>query len=426
VNITLETVRDTVRSAFGRESFVATFIQNVVQDEAIPTACIDASGCMKYNPAFVKRHVVGREELFCLIAHELMHPLFSHFVHGPGPIENLAADTVINAMVSLAYAKPSRDGCLFRRYYPPRGIEALLRPGSATRGSRYENLYWRFYGMGGALSTGETVTALKVLTPVSEAREVRLLGGHGQEAGQQAGFAKEVLARIAEDLRGSAQEPCSQQGHGQAVYELLIDILRTHVPLRRTLLERFATDSKVDAFRCETRRSRTSLSPLPLQPSKRDFVLLGADIPPFHYHNARPRVETRKRGLAVYLDVSGSVNQHLPSIISVLRSLKDDLRTILLFSNRVVEVPFAKLLRGHVDTTYGTDFDCIAEHIAEMRYDKAVILTDGYASMTDEHLALLQERRVHTLTVLFGGRKECEEFAQTGPVIQLEDIVRNR
>jgi hypothetical protein len=425
MNITLETVRDTVRSAFGRESFIATFIASVVEDEAVPTACINASGCMRYNPAFVKKFVVGKEDLFCLVTHELMHPLFSHFVHGHGPIENLAADTVINAMVTHAYAKPSRDGSLFRRYYPPRGIEALLRPGSNMRGSRYENLYWRFYSKGGPLSTGETVTALKVLTPESEAREVRLLGGHGESAGQQAGFGKEVLARIAEDLRGSAKEPSNQQGYGLEIYQLLIDILRTHVPLRRTLLERFTTDSKVDAFRCQKRRSRTSLSPLPLQPSKRDFVLLGAGIPPFHYHNARPRVETQKKGLAIYLDVSGSVNQHLPSIIATLRSLKDDLRTILLFSNKVVEMPFAKLLKGKVDTTYGTDFDCIAQHIAEKRYDKAVILTDGYASMSDENMDMLRERRVHTLTVLFGGRRECEELAETGPVVQLEDIVRN-
>lgn len=151
-------------------------------------------------------------------------------------------------------------------------------------------------------------------------------------------------------------------------------------------------------------------------------VLLAAGVPPFHYHNHAQRATTQEHGVAVYLDVSGSVNQHLPEIIGLLRSLRTELKTIYLLSNTVVEVPFRTLLAGHVQTTYGTDFNCIAEHILANRLDKAVILTDGYASMTDENQEQLRTRTFRALTVLFGGRTDSPEFEALGDVVQLDEV----
>ncbi len=36
---------------------------------------------------------------------------------------------------------------------------------------------------------------------------------------------------------------------------------------------------------------------------------------------------------------------------------------------------------GHVETTYGTDFDCVARAILAEEFTQAVIITDGFASM---------------------------------------------
>ena len=124
----------------------------------------------------------------------------------------------------------------------------------------------------------------------------------------------------------------------------------------------------------------------------------------------------------MYLDVSGSVNQHLPEIIGLLRSLRAELMSIFLFSNKVVEVPFRTLLAGQVQTTYGTDFDCIAEHVLTNRFDKAVILTDGYASMPKENQEQLKGRKFGALTVLFGGRTDSPEFEALGDVVQFDEV----
>jgi Putative metallopeptidase domain len=432
MEINLQKTREVLRSTFGRDSFVASFIKKVQATENCPTACIDAQGVMQYNPSFVEQFVTSPADLFCLVTHELMHPMFGHFVYQNNQLENIGADLVINSAISLLFTRHSGGGALFQKFYKPIGLEGLLRPGSDMHQSRYARLYRDFYEshvIGQKLSTGEVIQALKVLTPAIEVPTIVLLGEHRPSAdgavrqGNGQAFGSEALARIAEDLRRVAQRPSGHcAGFGEALYDFLIEVLKTHMSLKRALLDRFTTRQKVDKFRRMVSHPRIGVSPIPIQPSKRDFVLLAAGVPPFHYHNVAYRQATQERGLAVYLDVSGSVNQHLPEIIGLLRSLRTELKTIFLFSNKVVEVPFQTLLAGQVQTTYGTDFDCIAEHILANRFDKTVILTDGYASMTEENQEQLKARTFRALTVLFGGRTDSPEFEALGDVVQLGEI----
>lgn len=434
MKITLDSVRSVLRDALGRDSFVASFINRVQEDPSCPTACISADGVLRYNPTFTEKYVSCSEDLFCLVLHEIMHPMFGHFIYKSGPIEALATDMVINASISLLFANASGNGNLFKKTYRTQGIEGLLRPLSQMGDSRYAKLYHAFYGFGHSrirqrLSTGEVIQSLKVLTPADGANAILLLGSHGEQSeGQQentslSNLSQETLCRIAEDLKKSAQPPNNRgAGYGENLFELFIEAIKTHLSIRKVLLQKFATKQKMDQFRQAIHRSAVSVSPVPLHPSKRDFVLLAAGIPPFHYHNHAQKMAVQQKGLAIYLDVSGSVNNYLPEIIGVLEILKSELTTLFLFSNTVVETPFKKLLAGHIETTYGTDFDCIADSIIEKNYDKAVILTDGHASLAEAKQLELKKRKLQALTILFGGKKDCEELDPFGEVLQLEDV----
>ena len=433
MKITLETVRSILRESLGRESFVASFIRSVEETASCPTACISSEGVLRYNPAFATKYVACNDDLFCLVMHEIMHPMFGHFIYKSGHLENIAADMVINASISQLFQEASESGSLFRKTYQPCGMEGLLRPISRMYDSRYGKLYDVFYGnrhKTDQLTTGEVIQALKVLTPSYDAKAILLIGSHatgeaadGTDAPDLSGLSTEDLCRIAENLKQAAQYPKNRMaGHGENLYDLFLEAIKTHLSIRKVLLQKFATKRKVDRFKQSIHQPAIGVSPIPLHPSKRDIVLLAAGIPPFHYHNHVQRVATKEHGLAVYLDVSGSVNEHLPEIVGVLSSLKAELTSIFLFSNKVVEIPFKVLLAGHVQSTYGTDFDCIAESIVERDLDKAVIFTDGYASLRVESAERLKQRRVHTLTVLFGGKTDCEEFAPLGDVVQLADI----
>lgn len=426
MEITLQTIRDVLRTPFGHDSIVTTHIRSVAPDTACPTACINATGDMRYNPGFVQQHVDTPEDLFCLVAHELMHPLFNHFIHGAGELENIGADMVINALLTRAFPVASGKGSLFRKFYPPKGLTGLLRPESNMLYSRYYRLYDCFYGQGafgGNPSTGEVIRALRALTPMEDALAIVLLGSHGQHPEKTEAWPAELRADIAECIRDAAKQQRGQDaGFGAFLNALLIQVLNTHLSIRKVLLSQYATHRKVDRFKRLLNRPAVTVTPLPLRPSKRDLVMLAAGMPPVHYHNTTTRPSTESRGLAVYLDVSGSVNQHLPKILGVLRHLKEDLRTIFLFSNKVVEIPFKELMRGKVQTTYGTDFDCIARDVIKRDLDKIVVLTDGYASLKPDLGKQLQERRLRVLTILFGGKSDCPEFATLGDVVQLSAV----
>lgn len=432
MDITLQTVRDTLRHVFGRESFVASFIKRVNQDPNCPTACITAEGRLMYNPDFVDKYVDTPSDLFCLIAHEMMHPMFGHFVYGPGKLENIAADLVINACISRLYAQASDNGSLFRKFYKPIGLEGLLRPGSKMNGSRYWALYSDFYTFPKAqqsLSTGEVLQTLKILNQEEESEKVALLGNHGNRAGNNPhkgtanSMPQDVVSQFAEDLKKAIEHaPGKGIGYGDSLYELFIQIVQSQGSIKKTLLQKFATKQKLDNFLQSFRRPRVAVSPIPLRPSKRDLVMLAAGVPPFDYHNQAHDVANKKCGLVIYLDVSGSVNEHLPEIISLLQNLRMNLKTIFLFSNKVVEAPFRSLLDGKVQTTYGTDFDCIAEHVLANRFDKAVILTDGYANMTEENREQLKERGFRAFTILFGQGAVCSCLEPLGSVVTLTEV----
>jgi len=427
MEISLSVIREVLRSAFGKDSFIAAFITCIEASDACPTASITANGHMRYNPRFVREHVASREDLFCVVVHELMHPMFGHFVYQNGELENIAADMVINATISQVFSVPSGEGTLFRKFYRPEGIEGLLRPRSCMRESRYRDLYEAFYGnaaKGKKLSTGEVINSLRILTPEARARAVILLGGHGCSARTGTpGYSAETPARIAQDFQNAMSRGTGNYaGFSDELRSLFCQVLKTHLSLRKAMLQGYLTRRKVDRFKQIVHQPRIGVSPIPIHPSKRDLVLLSAGVLPLHFHNRVHQPETEERGLAVYLDVSGSVNAHLPKVLGLLQSLASDLKTIFLFSNQVIEVTLKTLLQGNVRTTYGTDFDCIAEHALDNRLDKAVILTDGYASLQEDNQAALKRLRLRTLTVLFGGKTDCPEFGVFGDVLQLEDV----
>ena len=427
MDITLERVRQILRSALGFDSFTAGFITRVEANPSISTAGITKDGRLGYNPEFVEKNITCTEDLFSLLFHELLHPMFGHFIYGAGRIENLAADAIINAAISTLYATASRKGHLFRRLYPDQGLEGLLRVDSSMDNSRYERVYDRLYPDRNcreeqSMTTGELIQTLKILIPSQEVSVSLLLGSHGADGNAQR-LPSEVLSNIAEDLRRSLRDKLgSRAGQGDTLAGILLEALKTHLSMRKVLLQQFTTKQKVDRFKESLHSHRMGVSPLPLRPSKRDLVLLSAGIYPMHYHNEVPQPRTVDRGLALYLDVSGSVNDHLPQIIGILSGLKREIKTVFLFSNRVVEVDFDVLLRGKIQTTWGTDFDCVASSILERGFQKAVIVTDGYASLKPELLAELKQKRFQALSVLFGDAPNGTALAPLGSIVYLEDI----
>lgn len=420
MRITLETVRGAIRGPFGRDSFVASFITNVEASETCPTACIDTQGRMQYNPVFAEQHLRSPQALFCLIVHEMCHCVFRHSVHGSSRLENIGEDALINAFITQAFPDTSDYGQLFRDFYGPEGVEGLLRPYSDLRLSRFGPLYDNLYTLNREITSGEVIQALRVLLPdESSARGVVLLGSHGEPSGSATAGAVEGLA---EDL-GNALERNVGAGKGGSLVELFKKRIASAVAIKRAVLRRYTTSRRLDSFIEPLREHRMGVSPVPISPSKRELIMLHAGVMPPHFRRPMVTEIIKRKGLALYLDVSGSVQEHLPRILGILARLEDVITGIFLFSTDVREIPIKQLLKGKLATTYGTSFDCVAVSIADRGFDRAVILTDGYAFLTDEKKVALQEGNVKLLTILFGGSSECAPLAPFGEVVQLDEVV---
>lgn len=419
MKITLETVREVIRGSFGRESYVASFIRSVEESETCPTACIDAEGRMQYNPGFAETYLRSPHALFCLLVHEMCHCVFRHSAHGNGRLENLGEDALINAFITQAFPDTSDNGQLFREFYRPEGVEGLLRPHSDLRLSRFGSLYAQLYTLKREISSGEVIQALRVLIPeASSVQSVVLIGSHG--TGVDVASVPAAVEGLAEDL-GRALERSVAAGKGGSLVELFKKRIASAVAIKRALLRRYTTSRRLDNFAEPLRERRMGVSPVPISPSKRELIMLHAGVMPPHFRRPVETERIKRKGLALYLDVSGSVNEHLPRILGILARLEDVLTGIFLFSTEVQEIPLKQLLGGKISTTYGTSFDCVAVSIVDRGFDRAVIVTDGYAFLTVEKKVAMMESRVKLLTILIGSSSECVPLAQFGEVVQLKD-----
>lgn len=426
MKLDLQIIRNLLRATLGYESFAASFVGRVTEDPDVPTACISATGVLRYNPGFVREHVKTEADLFCLVFHELLHPAFGHFIHQQDELNNLACDAIINAVITLMFGTPSAEGCLFKALYPERGLSAILRKGSKLAYSRYYPLYRQLYPdyvlPQTRLSAGEVIQTLKALAPPGN-RQILLLGSHGTtgtETNPRETWSGKVTREIAKELLTAIKQSGNTAGYCELINKLIVEVLKTKRTICQDLLLGYATRKKLDAFFDIQQRPRRVTSPFPLNPSRRDLALLSADVWPGFFRNRQTEVIRQRKGVAVFLDVSGSVNDFLPEIIGLLSGLRNRITTIYLFSNKVVEVPFIKLCQGELETTYGTDFDCVAEVILAREYERAVVMTDGYASLNEENAQRLRQAGTRILTILFDGGEECEAFQPFGEIVQLE------
>ena len=169
-----------------------------------------------------------------------------------------------------------------------------------------------------------------LLVDRKEIGQVILLGSHGKntdtDKDHSDSLPKDIVAKIAADISNSLQN-ANLSGYSQVLMDLLKDSLKTKMSIRKSLLADYATRRKIDNFREYFKRPQNRISPIPIYPSKRDLVLLACNIWPGYFRNKIQQDHVETKGIAIYLDVSGSVNKYLPEILGILNHLKNDIRS---------------------------------------------------------------------------------------------------
>jgi len=306
MELTLQRVRSVLKASLGSDSFIATFIKEVKEGD-VCSACIDERGILVYDPDFLSKYAAGEPELFALIIHELMHPLFAHYRYGSGELENIACDSIINAGITAIFPERSNDGALFRNLYSKQGLEMILRPCCENVSNRYLDLYKNLYHPeeDTKLTTGNVILSLKVLLPSKEQQiqQITLLGNH-EEGRFSSTLSQQTIEQIGHELEKHINAS-DRSGQSSLLKDLIVDVIRSRYTLKRDLLQHFTTRKKINSFKVKSGSFTRRVSPIPIQLSKGDLIKVATGCYPLYYHNQVLHSKFKTQGLAVYLDVSG-------------------------------------------------------------------------------------------------------------------------
>jgi hypothetical protein len=134
-------------------------------------------------------------------------------------------------------------------------------------------------------------------------------------------------------------------------------------------------------------------------------------------------VRTKEQARArLYLDVSASMSTLLPDLLStIIPYARRKVMQVFQFSTVILPLRLVDLLRGDLESSGGTDINCVLEHLVGDQFPRAVILTDGFTGTAMGKLVRsIQEKHIQVHIVLPHG-SSChggiEEFAASVTVL---------
>ena len=405
-------------------------ISKVVYTDSVPTLAVtlrDDPPKLLVNLEFVREHCTKEEHVKTVLLHEFLHVLLNHTgeYEVANPAVNLALDAVINHIIHRSCGPEYSE--FFRLYYQgAKGWRQLLVPPHS-----YAHLptvlgdpdISSMKSLRRGLWLGR-VLADDILDLASDlpSGALNLPGGRefigNHDSSQQAGMGGPGSELVVEALRGTFRqfngegifrEPkdhgyaAPPVDHGWAAHdEKMRRWERTTWEVLRPLL---TPDPKSQRFDWEDRRSAL---PVLNGSDRRGFLRslwsplipeIGWDLP-----------ERRMAGTTVvYLDVSGSMEAEMQSLVTLLNRLRRWIRLpFWAFSN---EVAPAIIVKGALKTrtTGGTAMNCVLEHLAETRPERALVVTDGYIERCDPGLlAAARGTVIHALVSRDGSPGELE------------------
>lgn len=382
--------------------------------DAVPTLAVTltAPPVLKVNLGFMRAHCRSEEDVEALLLHEFLHVLLRHTqrLRSMTPLLNVALDAVINATLHrLAGTRISGFFSHFYREAPD--ILRLLRPPTPEDPSTpgFGTLWNAIYR--GTIAADEVyrllcdewVRAHGTALPAGWL----LLGNHDDADPGPAGG----MEGLPDDLTRVFRQTCEVLGHRLGIPLPGRDSVLQSEPRPEERVARWLPVVRrvFHGLTIPDRRRRpvpepggAVLLPVP-HPGDRRAALraLWSPILPFA---AWPLGLPRRPGsVRLYLDVSGSMNDALSSLVTLLLQVQQEIRRPLwAFSGHVARAEFDRgTLRTRSDGA--TSLRCVMEHFLASPDRKAVLVTDGEVGPVPGSLrARLRGRAMHAL-VLPGG-----------------------
>ena len=408
------------------------------------SACItcEIRPTLYLNIDFIDEYCKTNEHLFMLVMHELYHKILGHttLFKKHTLIDNIAFDAIINAILCKEY--PSEEYVSFFKNLnsSTKMPECLLRPMADDTPSEakllFDDLYYKNTG-----TYYEVYELLKKeIENILKSKSFILIGNHSDLDGLNNGEAMsgydsddlndKMFNEFIEDVISKWPKPPNtlfgRDRGGEMHKEKIISEREMKMQKNlKSLLKKAniiggINDSNKQTFKeiiCDIETFVPNFM-------DRSYVVKSELLKDVLIYNkndivVRPTREEKVKSF-VYLDVSGSVYLDLKRIMPMLKKpLKKKEIELYQFSTKVAPTNYYDFMNGNVDTTGGTDANCIFEHFFEIkkekRPNKILILTDGYVGkIKDDYSIILKKDKVKVYVGLFGvyQKKFFEEIAK--------------
>ena len=138
-------------------------------------------------------------------------------------------------------------------------------------------------------------------------------------------------------------------------------------------------------------------------PGRRELMSLACGVLPVFWPSSLPHHIEDDQRVHLFVDASGSMDEWLPFLFRLCGELSEHIgSSVCLFSNQVVRTSLGELAAGRVESTGGTDFDCVLDHALRKRWRRIVVLSDGWANADEALLERARRAGLKVWVVLFG------------------------
>ena len=420
-------------------------ILEVVESDEVPSAAVECTARprMYINPAFVAEHAQTPGKLLMLVMHELHHVVLGHTrlyrrIEGN---DNLVFDAVINAMLCRLfpdaeytelftdlYSESKYPECFLRppaSWHPAEPVDGGCETPSALQGEERADLaaLYRELYMGKGATYDELREAFARHRSDEGCDEVFLLGDHRAEGegSSSDGLLEHRVPVLLEELQRITEiwpqppDPLS----GRSAHSLL-DGTNRRPPLSNRsrlheLLRKVADTRGRGPFRTVSNVTTSVISAVP-RADRRSVVAGALGIRTVLYRSdvVTRRIEAKGSRVHVYLDVSGSIGNLVGPLYGAVLSCREFVhQDVHLFSTKVANATLAELRRGVCKSTYGTNIECVAEHMSTHGVRRAVIITDGFVGKPSTSLRAVLKDAILGVAITSGesSRTALEEFA---------------
>ena len=391
-------------------------ISRVVYTQKVPTIAVSLrrSPDLLINKKFIDKYAKTENDIKALLMHEFLHVILGHTekYERMTPLLNIALDAVINSIIHRTYG--CRYSNLFKELYKPIDIECLLRPVDTFDESmkEWEFIHREIYkGNYAADDLFELIEYLLSKKGVKVKSRLIFIGNHDGKSKRQSKEMKKILEEILKKMDGTKiwnNRTCPGIGDKadlttRKIRKLLNEkwIRSTQRILKKCLVE----DKKISR---ETSMSEMKIPVLSTGDRRAAIISMWLPIIPMSRHVISKR--STGESVNIYFDVSGSMEDEINALISLLFHFRHRIRKPLwVFSNEVSKAVFKDGMLEY-DTTGGTSISCVFNHIRENKYKKILIVTDGFVeTITEEMLWDINKKDLRVLISSKGDPSSFEE-----------------